>query len=103
MLRSISNTLRTSNHLLRRNLRSSNNVILTPFNNDNNANNQQQVRHMALQKSQLAKKINNFTMNFGPQHPAAHGVLRLVLELDGEVVERADPHCIITSWHGETD
>ena len=47
---------------------------------------------MALQKSQLSKKIKNFTMNFGPQHPAAHGVLRLVLELDGEVVERADPH-----------
>jgi len=37
-------------------------------------------------------KINNFTMNFGPQHPAAHGVLRLVLELRGEVVERVDPH-----------
>ncbi|MEE4173957.1 MAG: NADH-quinone oxidoreductase subunit D [Xanthomonadales bacterium] len=36
--------------------------------------------------------INNFTMNFGPQHPAAHGVLRLVLELDGETVVRADPH-----------
>ncbi|MCE1170540.1 NADH-quinone oxidoreductase subunit D [Azovibrio restrictus] len=36
--------------------------------------------------------IRNFTLNFGPQHPAAHGVLRLVLELDGEVVERADPH-----------
>ena len=36
--------------------------------------------------------IKNFTMNFGPQHPAAHGVLRLVLELRGEVVERADPH-----------
>ena len=34
----------------------------------------------------------NFTINFGPQHPAAHGVLRLVLELDGEVVQRADPH-----------
>ncbi len=34
----------------------------------------------------------NFTINFGPQHPAAHGVLRLVLELDGEVVERVDPH-----------
>ncbi len=34
----------------------------------------------------------NFTMNFGPQHPAAHGVLRLVLEMDGEVIERADPH-----------
>ncbi len=37
-------------------------------------------------------EIQNFTLNFGPQHPAAHGVLRLVLELDGEVVERADPH-----------
>ncbi len=36
--------------------------------------------------------IRNYTMNFGPQHPAAHGVLRLVLELDGEVVDRADPH-----------
>jgi NADH dehydrogenase (ubiquinone) Fe-S protein 2 len=38
------------------------------------------------------KKIKNFTMNFGPQHPAAHGVLRLILELDGEVIKRADPH-----------
>ena len=37
-------------------------------------------------------EIRNYTVNFGPQHPAAHGVLRLVLELDGEVVERADPH-----------
>lgn len=37
-------------------------------------------------------EIRNYTLNFGPQHPAAHGVLRLVLELDGEVVERADPH-----------
>jgi NADH-quinone oxidoreductase subunit D len=37
-------------------------------------------------------EIKNYTMNFGPQHPAAHGVLRLVLELDGEVVVRADPH-----------
>lgn len=37
-------------------------------------------------------EIRNFTMNFGPQHPAAHGVLRLILELNGEVVERADPH-----------
>jgi NADH-quinone oxidoreductase subunit D len=35
---------------------------------------------------------NKFTLNFGPQHPAAHGVLRLVLHLDGEVVERVDPH-----------
>jgi NADH dehydrogenase (ubiquinone) Fe-S protein 2 len=39
-----------------------------------------------------SRKIKNFTMNFGPQHPAAHGVLRLVLELDGEIIERADPH-----------
>ncbi|MCP4697452.1 MAG: NADH-quinone oxidoreductase subunit D [Gammaproteobacteria bacterium] len=37
-------------------------------------------------------EIRNYTMNFGPQHPAAHGVLRLVLEMDGEVIERADPH-----------
>jgi NADH-quinone oxidoreductase subunit D len=37
-------------------------------------------------------KVENHTINFGPQHPAAHGVLRLVLEMDGEVVERADPH-----------
>ncbi len=36
--------------------------------------------------------IRNFNINFGPQHPAAHGVLRLVLELDGEVVTRVDPH-----------
>jgi len=37
------------------------------------------------------QKIRNFNINFGPQHPAAHGVLRLVLELDGEIVERCDP------------
>ncbi len=37
-------------------------------------------------------RIQNYTINFGPQHPAAHGVLRLVLELDGEIVDRADPH-----------
>ncbi len=36
--------------------------------------------------------VRNFNINFGPVHPAAHGVLRLVLELDGEVVERVDPH-----------
>src|SRR3954462_12496454 len=39
-----------------------------------------------------APQIRNFTMNFGPQHPAAHGVMRLVVEMDGEVIERADPH-----------
>ena len=38
------------------------------------------------------KKIKNLSLNFGPQHPAAHGVLRLILELDGEIVEKADPH-----------
>ena len=40
----------------------------------------------------IMAEIKNYTLNFGPQHPAAHGVLRLVLELDGEVVQRADPH-----------
>ena len=43
-------------------------------------------------KKHLIKEIKNFTLNFGPQHPAAHGVLRLVLELEGEVVKKADPH-----------
>ena len=47
---------------------------------------------MTQLKKIQTNKIKNFTMNFGPQHPAAHGVLRLVLELDGEIVERADPH-----------
>jgi NADH-quinone oxidoreductase subunit D len=42
--------------------------------------------------SDSQSQIKNYTLNFGPQHPAAHGVLRLVLELDGEIVERADPH-----------
>jgi NADH-quinone oxidoreductase subunit D len=37
-------------------------------------------------------EIQNFTLNFGPQHPAAHGVLRLVLEMEGEVIQKADPH-----------
>ena len=40
----------------------------------------------------IQKELKNFTLNFGPQHPAAHGVLRLVLEMNGEVVDRADPH-----------
>ena len=40
----------------------------------------------------IMAEIKNYTLNFGPQHPAAHGVLRLVLELDGEVIQRADPH-----------
>lgn len=47
---------------------------------------------MVLKKRELLKELKNFTINFGPQHPAAHGVLRLILELNGEVVERADPH-----------
>jgi NADH dehydrogenase I D subunit len=45
-----------------------------------------------LLKKQNKQTIKNFTLNFGPQHPAAHGVLRLILELNGEIVERADPH-----------
>lgn len=47
---------------------------------------------MVLKKKELFIELKNFTINFGPQHPAAHGVLRLILELNGEVVERADPH-----------
>ena len=45
-----------------------------------------------MERKKTLNKIKHFNMNFGPQHPAAHGVLRLVLELNGEVVERADPH-----------
>ena len=47
---------------------------------------------MAIEKALTPKKMRHFTINFGPQHPAAHGVLRLVLEMNGEVVQRADPH-----------
>jgi NADH-quinone oxidoreductase subunit D len=46
-------------------------------------------------------EIQNFTMNFGPQHPAAHGVLRLVLDMEGEVILNADPH--IGLLHRGTD
>lgn len=49
-------------------------------------------KYIMLRKSELSIKAKNFTINFGPQHPAAHGVLRLVLDLDGEVVKKADPH-----------
>jgi NADH dehydrogenase (ubiquinone) Fe-S protein 2 len=44
------------------------------------------------ENKKIINKIKHFNLNFGPQHPAAHGVLRLVLELDGEVVIKADPH-----------
>ena len=46
----------------------------------------------ASDPAEARKEIRNYTLNFGPQHPAAHGVLRLILEMDGEVVQRADPH-----------
>lgn len=47
---------------------------------------------MILKNKKQKKNLQHFTINFGPQHPAAHGVLRLILELNGEVVQRADPH-----------
>jgi len=47
---------------------------------------------MLLKKKILLQNLKNFTINFGPQHPAAHGVLRLILELDGEIIIKADPH-----------
>jgi NADH dehydrogenase (ubiquinone) Fe-S protein 2 len=47
---------------------------------------------MFIKKKELITQIKNFTINFGPQHPAAHGVLRLILELNGEIVTKADPH-----------
>ena len=47
---------------------------------------------MLLKKKDLTRTLKNFTINFGPQHPAAHGVLRLILELDGETVRKADAH-----------
>jgi len=47
---------------------------------------------MTLKRKDLLKKVKNFTLNFGPQHPAAHGVLRLLLELNGETVIKATPH-----------
>ena len=48
--------------------------------------------HASKQSGLNTAEIRNYTLNFGPQHPAAHGVLRLILEMDGEVVQRADPH-----------
>src|ERR1700729_1589908 len=45
-----------------------------------------------IKKFKYYKNLRNFCLNFGPQHPAAHGVLRLILELNGEVIEKADPH-----------
>ncbi|MEN1940682.1 NADH-quinone oxidoreductase subunit D [Luteimonas sp. MJ174] len=47
---------------------------------------------LASNPSEARQEIRNYTLNFGPQHPAAHGVLRLILEMDGEVVQRVDPH-----------
>ena len=55
------------------------------------------VPHQVASEDEIARTggthsdIANYTINFGPQHPAAHGVLRLVLELDGEIIERVDP------------
>ena len=46
----------------------------------------------AIRRGRTDDSVSNYTINFGPQHPAAHGVLRLIMELDGEIVERVDPH-----------
>ena len=46
----------------------------------------------ASNPAEAKQEIRNYTLNFGPQHPAAHGVLRLILEMDGETIVRADPH-----------
>ncbi len=48
-----------------------------------------QASRTATAQPLIPAKVNNFTLNFGPQHPAAHGVLRLVLEMDGEIITRA--------------
>lgn len=53
---------------------------------------QNKIIKMSLKKHEMISDFKNFTINFGPQHPAAHGVLRLILELKGETVVRADPH-----------
>ena len=47
----------------------------------------------------MSKHTKTLNLNFGPQHPAAHGVLRLILELNGEVVEKADPHIAVSYTH----
>tara|TARA_B100000614_G_scaffold262739_1_gene298091 strand:- start:18077 stop:19327 length:1251 start_codon:yes stop_codon:yes gene_type:complete len=60
--------------------------------NANHVDLETKAKSLLTEEEKVLKKVRNFTMNFGPQHPAAHGVLRLVLELNGEVVERADPH-----------
>ena len=49
-------------------------------------------KHLGFTEDQAKETLSNFTVNFGPQHPAAHGVLRLVLEMDGETVRHVDPH-----------
>ena len=52
----------------------------------------QNILKVKRKTKRMTKEIKKLNLNFGPQHPAAHGVLRLVVELDGEVVERAEPH-----------
>jgi len=47
---------------------------------------------MAIKKTEMLQEMKSFQLNFGPQHPAAHGVLRLITEMNGEVIERGDPH-----------
>lgn len=67
-------------------------VVYQPVTIEPRENTPRIVRDENYQGTLAMAEIRNYTINFGPQHPSAHGVLRLVLELDGEVVERADPH-----------
>ena len=57
---------------------------------------------MVMELGSEMADIKNYSLNFGPQHPAAHGVLRLILELDGEVVKKADPRIGCCTGYGKT-
>ena len=67
-------------------------IYSASFNNFLHFKKNENKKKMKIEKKQFEKELNSFTINFGPQHPAAHGVLRLILELNGETIINADPH-----------